>query len=820
MGLTNGNQFYGAENLESIEGRPNLNGITSFNNMFKGASKFNSDISHWDIGNITDVRSMFEDASSFNQNLSSWDLCSISQYQNFDLRASSWEDSNKPAFGKPCVLSVSSPNDNTFHGYGDVVSINVEYHRNVIVTGSPKIELVFVNGLKNASYVSGSGTKNLVFNYTIEEGDFSYDLDYNGSNALKLNGGSITADNINASLTLPTGERSLAGLKNITVLDADNLFTSYWDTTSLSSGSSNNKQIKLPLENSGEYDFLVFWGDWHYDNITSWDDPKTTHNYSEGGNYEINILGKLKGFRFNNQGDKAKLKEIRNWGVLNLGNNGKYFRGASNLVSVPGKANLNGTTNLESMFHGATNFNSDINNWSISNVTTMKRMFYKASNFNKPLHKWDVLDVSNMDAMFREARAFNQDLSGWRVCKHTRKPSGFDTNAVAWESVKKPKWEHPCVLSLTSPSANRTYIIDEHVDLSIVFNEKVTVSDLPFVEMLLDTGTREAYYLSGNGTNNLIFRYVVQLGDLADDLDFNGVTALKLDGGSINATDNNFPAVLSLPEKDSLAKNKDIVIESIDPNIPVFGSVWNTSLISNGSSDNKTIKLPLHPSGEYNFTVYWGDTNFDHINTSNFTNASHTYETEGVKTIHIIGTIKGFNFNNSGDRLKLLNITRAGPLDLRVGPLDSIDMGGYFYGVENLKSVPSDLDLTNVKNFSNMFRNAKSFNSNLSLTFENVADMSRMFSNATSFNQNISYWDVSTTTNVMGMFENASSFNQPLNDWDVGKVTDMNKMFELASSFNQPLNEWDVSMVSDMSRMFYSASSFDQDLSELGSLQS
>ena len=379
--------------------------------MFKQAYNFNSDISKWDISGVNDIRRMFEDARSFNQDLSGWHICdsNISQYENFDLGATSWEDSNKPDFQTACVSSINSPN-NGFYGYGDVISINVGFTKNVNVVGTPKLELAFAKGNKNASYVSGSGTKTLVFDYTIEKGDFSYDLDYVGENALKLNNGSITANNKNATLKLPIGEGSLAGVKNITVLNTSNLLTSSWDTSKTSSGSSNNNQIKLPLESSGEYNFTIFWGDGSIHNITSWNDVKTTHNYTRNGVYEINILGKIKGFRFNNKGDRQKLINISRWGGLNLGNNGKYFRGATNLVSVPGEVNLSGTTNLESMFHGATKFNSDINNWSVSKVTTTKRMFYKAYAFNKPLDKWDVLNISNMDAMFQRIQNFQSRL--------------------------------------------------------------------------------------------------------------------------------------------------------------------------------------------------------------------------------------------------------------------------------------------------------------------------------------------------------------------------------------------------------------------------
>ena len=221
------------------------------------------------------------------------------------------------------------------------------------------------------------------------------------------------------------------------------------------------------------------------------------------------------------------------------------------------------------------------------------------------------------------------------------------------------------MLSVNSLNPDKTYTIGEHIDISIMFNEEVMLSGSPFLELLLDNGTSKAHYLSGSGTTKLTFRYFVSVRDVSPDLDYNGVFALKLNGGSINASDNNLPAVLALSENPSLATIKDFVIEGISPGIPIFISVWNTSELSEGGSDNKTIKLPLQSDGDYDFTVYWGDGIVNKIKTSNYTSANHTYQTEGVKTLHITGKIKGFRFNNEGDKYKLLNITKAGPLTVK-----------------------------------------------------------------------------------------------------------------------------------------------------------
>ena len=144
--------------------------------------------------------------------------------------------------------------------------------------------------------------------------------------------------------------------------EPSNPFISVWNTSAISVGSSTATQVKLPLESTGTYNFLVEWGDGTNNTITTWNQAETTHTYSSSGIYEINISGQIRGFRFNNAKDKLKILEIKQWGDLNLGNSGSYFFGCSNLNSTTTDAlNLTGTTNLSQTFRGTSNFNGNIN---------------------------------------------------------------------------------------------------------------------------------------------------------------------------------------------------------------------------------------------------------------------------------------------------------------------------------------------------------------------------------------------------------------------------------------------------------------------------
>ncbi len=146
-----------------------------------------------------------------------------------------------------------------------------------------------------------------------------------------------------------------------------------------------------------------------------------------------------------------------------------------------------------------------------------------------------------------------------------------------------------------------------------------------------------------------------------------------------------------------------------------------------------------------------------------------------------------------------------------VSNINNMDL--LFYGATSFNQPLNSWDVSNVTNMSFMFMFAAEFDQPLhSWDVSNVTDMSMMFRGASSFNQDINSWDVSNVTNMSAMFHDHTIFNKPLNNWNVGKVTDMSHMFNKATNFDQPLDDWDVGNVTDMSHMFIDAKAFNQNL--------
>lgn len=107
------------------------------------------------------------------------------------------------------------------------------------------------------------------------------------------------------------------------------------------------------------------------------------------------------------------------------------------------------------------------------------------------------------------------------------------TGVHGYQLVGEPLVTTPVLTSVSAP-ATGSYMAGESLDFILRFSETVLVSALDGVPaLLLDVGgvTRSGAYLSGSGTTELVFRYIVQPGDL----DMNGIAIVgaTANGGTI-----------------------------------------------------------------------------------------------------------------------------------------------------------------------------------------------------------------------------------------------------------------------------------------------
>ena len=85
---------------------------------------------------------------------------------------------------------IDLPADQTFSD-GDYIDIGLDHSQIISVTGSPRLVLTIGTETKYAELLTGSGTRTLVFRYTVESSD--EDLDGIAiQNQIDLNGASLT----------------------------------------------------------------------------------------------------------------------------------------------------------------------------------------------------------------------------------------------------------------------------------------------------------------------------------------------------------------------------------------------------------------------------------------------------------------------------------------------------------------------------------------------------------------------------------------------------------------------------------------------------
>lgn len=165
------------------------------------------------------------------------------------------------------------------------------------------------------------------------------------------------------------------------------------------------------------------------------------------------------------------------------------------------------------------------------------------------------------------------------VCTLTAKATLTDVagNALSAAGTVQYTLDLPgTVVAVTSSLANGQYKAAQVIPVSVQFTENVTVAG-GTPELLIETGStdRVATYISGSGTNTLIFQYTVQAGDNSSDLDYESANALNLAGATIKDSFGN-DMILTLPApgaSGSLATNKNIVIDTQAPDAFVIAGV-------------------------------------------------------------------------------------------------------------------------------------------------------------------------------------------------------------------------------------------------------
>lgn len=524
-----------------------------------------------------------------------------------------------------------------------------------------------------------------------------------------------------------------------------NWFITTWKTDN--GGVSEGNQIKLPLDDSGTYDFIVYWGDGTQDTITAHDQAEITHTYPEEGTYDVIIDGTIEGFGFKVQPfmqpateDTYKFIDVKQWGEVRLHNSGAQFANCSNLVgfSATDTPVLTYVTNMSKMFYtfSDTSFNGDISDWDVSNVTNMSNMFYNASSFDADISNWDISNVTNMFQMFQGASSFSADLSTWDVSKVTtmgymfKNASSFNSDLSLWD-----------VSSVTN--------MKEMFYGASSFN-----SDLNTWNMSIVTDMERMFFNASSFDSDL------------SSWQFPKVTSL--DQMFVNAT----------------SFNGDISgwdVSGITSMLSVFSgaSSFNGDIVSWDVSNVTNMSGMFSGAGSFNSDLNTWDV-------SNVVTMSSMFR--GAESFN--GDISTWNVSSVSTMIDMFNAATSFNGDISAWDVTSVySMEGMFTDATNFNRDLSSWDVSGVERMNDMFMGATSFNGDISgWNLYSIEYMAHMFEDASSFNVDIGSWDVSSLTYsnaLLYMFYNASSFNQDLSGWCVSDIDSEPLRFHAGSALTE-----------------------------------
>jgi autotransporter-associated beta strand protein len=473
----------------------------------------------------------------------------------------------------PTVTAVTASTADGAYNAGDVISIQVNFSANVTVTGTPQLTLETGATDRVVNYSSGSGSSSLTFNYTVQAGDTSSDLDYLSTNALALNSGTIkNGSAVDAVLTLATpGAANSLGANKALVID----------TTAPTIATSSDKATLK----AGETATLTF-------SLSEASNSFTDADISVSG-------GTLSGFSGSGASYTATLTPSAD-------------STASANIDVPagGFTDAAGNTNT-----AATQLSLTVNTV-VPTISSINRVSAANSNassvdysvsFSESVTGVDTSDftltatgsasgaISNVTPVSGSVYTVTvNSITGDGTLRLDLKASGTGItnaagNAIAsgYTSGQIYTFDHtvPAVTFVSVP-ASSSYIAGAQLNFTVNFSEAVTLDTTggtPRIAITMGSSTVYASYVSGSGSSALTFRYTVQSGDL----DADGValaSAIDLNGGTIrDSVGNNANTTLN-----SVGSTAGVVVDAVAPAAPSAPDLTSGSDTGSSTSDDIT----------------------------------------------------------------------------------------------------------------------------------------------------------------------------------------------------------------------------------------
>ena len=489
--------------------------------------------------------------------------------------------------GLPSVtgVQIGSPVVGDTFERGDTIEATVRFNEAVDVRGTPQLALEIGTATRQADYASGTGTRALVFQYTVAAADTDNDGLSIGWDALALNGGTIdvAGGTTDAVLSLWAGvnlrrnipSRKVAG-STLTAAAVSGAAIASTPASGSTYGPSEQIEVGVtftrPVTVSGTPQLALGIGtetrQANYVSGTGTDSLTFRYAVVVADSDADGLSVGASALTLNS----GTIKDARYAAVasLGLGTNAITDDGDHRVDGSQGSPGVTGVT-LNSPTVGDTyergetievtvTFNKTVEVSGTPQLAlgigtqTRQASYASGTGMASLVFRYTVVsgDADN-DGLSIAADALGLNSGTIDVAGGTIDALlGLGANAIENSGSHKVAGGTFTAAAVngaaivSTPASGSEYGPGEQIEVGVTFTRPVTVSGAPQLALGIGTATRQASYATGTGTDSLTFQYTVQPSDRDTDGISVGASALGLNSGTINDARDAMAAALGL----------------------------------------------------------------------------------------------------------------------------------------------------------------------------------------------------------------------------------------------------------------------------------
>lgn len=458
----------------------------------------------------------------------------------------------------PSITEVSVPSDGSYKA-GQTVDFQLIFSENVIVTDTPQLGLTIGNSNKWADYLSGSGSTQLIFRYTVVAGD--NDNDGIQVKSLSLNTGSLVDS---------AGNDASLALNNIGATEAVLIDTTSPFVSGVAVPASGNYKAGQTLDYTINVSEVVSVFGVPQLPIVIGTETRQASYLSGSGSAELVFRYTLVG------GDTGavsphsdRVVALNSGAIQDKGGNEidlKLNNIGSSTISIDTTAPTVSSVSvpISGSYKAGQTLDFTVNMAEAVVVTGVPQLSLTIGSSTK---RANYLSGSGSTALVFRYTVVSGDTDADGIVLDALTPNNGtiqdgatnDTtlalNGVAATDSILIDTTAPNTSLVTVPS-DGTYSAGQHLDFMVTYSETVQVAGIPYLALTLGDATKQAQYLSGSGSTDLVFRYTVVSGDR--DSDGIAIDSLELNNGTIHDTAENAASVVL----NGLPSTKAILVET------------------------------------------------------------------------------------------------------------------------------------------------------------------------------------------------------------------------------------------------------------------